>query len=91
MTDTKKDNNQIPALLGTSDADGVTPLPFKATASSHSLLADDGTTGSDLSDDVAKRDNNGNPVAMAVSEVDGITPVPIYAKSSNGKILIDHT
>jgi len=91
MTDTKKDNNQIPALLGTSNADGVTTLPFKANASTHALLADDATTGSDLSGDIAARDNNGIPVAMAVSETDEITPVALYANSSTGALLMDHT
>lgn len=91
MTDTKKDNNQVPAILGVSNADGTTPLPFKADPSSHAIVMDDGTTGSDLSGDVAVRDNNGNPALMALSETDGITPVPLYANSSTGGILIDHT
>lgn len=91
MTDTKKDNNQIPAILGVSNADGVTLLPFKADPTTHALIVDDDTSGSDLSGDVAARDNNGIPAEMAVSEADETTPVPLYANSSTGGILVDHT
>lgn len=91
MTDTKKDNNQIPAILGVSNADGTTLLPFKADPTTHALISDDGTGGLDLSGDVAARDNNGIPAELAVSESDEITPVPLYANSSTGGILVDHT
>lgn len=89
MTDTKKDNNQIPAILGVSNADGVTLLPFKADPVTHALILDDGVGGSDLSGDVAARDNNGIPAELAVSETDEITPVPLYANSSTGGILVN--
>jgi len=88
MTDTKKDNNQIPALLGTSNTDGSTPIPFKVVPTTHLLKVKNGDTGSDLSGDNAARDNNGEPVAMGVSSVDGITPVQIYADSTTGELLI---
>lgn len=90
MTEAKKDNNQIPVSLATSNADGETPVLFEANPTNHGLTVEDNTTGSDLSDDIASRDNNGIPVAMAVSEADGVTPVAIYADSSSGALLVDH-
>ena len=89
MTEAKKDQNSIPVTLGTSDADGITPLPIQADPSTHELYTDDNTTGSDLSDDIARRDNNGQTVLMATSSTDGITPVPVYIDSVAGKFLIN--
>lgn len=82
-----KDQNQVDTLLGTSNADGKTPVIIKASPTAHSLATDDNTTGSDLSNDIASRDNNMVPVLIAVSSADGITPVAIYA-DANGQLLI---
>lgn len=89
MTNAKRDNNQIPVILGTSSSDGTTPIPIKADPSTHALLVNDRATGSDLSGDVALRDDNGVTTLLAVSETDGVTPVPIYADSSTGALLTD--
>ena len=91
MTEAIKDNNKIPAILGTSSADGSTPVILKAIPSSHKLKTEDAHTGSDLSGDIAPRDANGNPAIIALSSADGVTPVQVYANSSTGALLIDHT
>ena len=90
MTQAKKDNNQIPVLLGTDSTDGITPTPLKASPSTHALKTNDNTTGSNLSGNIAYRDNNGYTVMMGVSNADGVTPVPIYALLSTGALLINH-
>lgn len=89
MADAKRDDNQEPTILGTSNADGSTLVRIKVDATTHVLQVDDNTTGSDLSGDNALRDNNLVTVLMGVSSVDGVTPVQIYADPSNGKLLIN--
>ena len=86
----KKDQNQIPVILGILNTDGETPTPPTANPTTHVLGTSDGTTGSDLSGDIASRDENGITTMIVVSEVDGITPVELYVNSS-GKLLIDST
>ena len=88
MTDAKKDNNGIPTMIATSNADGSTPVLIKVNATNNALFADDGATGSDLSGNIASRDGNAIPVMMGVSSADGITPTAIYA-TSDGKLLIN--
>lgn len=78
-------------MLGTSNADGVTPLRVQADPADHALKVEDDTTGNDLSGDVAPRDSNGVVAIMAVSEVDGVTPVQVYIKSSTNELLIKST
>lgn len=89
MTDAKKDSNQVPVMLATSNADGTTPLPIRVNPTTHAIVNDDNTTGSDLSGDNAKRDNNGEPVMLGVSSADGLTPTPIYGNPSGGKLLVN--
>ena len=90
MTDAKRDQNQIPVELGTSNADGSSTLPVQVN-SSHAIEVEDGDSGSDLSGDNANRDNNRVTTIMGVSSDDGITPVPIYIDSLTGKLLIKST
>lgn len=90
MANAKYDNNQIPTMLGTSNADGETPILIKADLATNSVLISDNTSGSDLSDDIASRDDNGNPVMMVVS-TDGITPIAIYADPTTGALLTKST
>jgi len=90
MTQAIKDQNSIPTLLAILNTDGETPTPPTANPTTHALGVSDGTTGSDLSGDIASRDENGTTTMIVVSEVDGITPVELYVNSS-GKILIDST
>jgi len=84
----KKDGNRISTLLGTSNVDGETPIVIQADTTTHVLEVSDGSSGSDLSSDIASRDANRVPVLMGVSETDGETPVAIYA-DADGKLLID--
>lgn len=92
MTNALRDNNQVPAPLAISNADGVTPIPFCSDPTDHTLCVVDGTDGSDLSNrSDAIRDENAVPVALAVSSTDGVTPVQIYIDSSTKKLLIQTT
>jgi hypothetical protein len=91
MANAARDANYVPTLLGTSNADGITPMRVYVDPTAHSLDIDDDTTGSDLSGNVASRDANYVPVLMGVSSADGITPTPIYGDPATGKLLIDST
>lgn len=88
MAEAKFDNNRVATMLATLNTDGITPSLVKIDATTHAVKVHDGTTGSDLSGDIAKRDNNGQPVLLAVSDVDGVTPVPLYV-NSDGQLLVD--
>lgn len=87
MSNAKRDENNVPTLLGVLNSDGVTIVPIQIS-SSHKLQVDDSTTGSDLGPINAKRDENNVPTLLGVSSVDGVTPVPVYADSM-GHLLID--
>lgn len=88
MAQAPRDQNLVPTILGTSSADGTTPLVVKASPTTHAINVSDGTTGTDLSGDIAARDQNFVPVWLAVSEIDGTTPVPVYVDAS-GNLLVD--
>jgi len=90
MAQAPRDNNRIPTVLGTSSADGTTPITLWADPSTHAILSSDAETGSDLSGDIGARDNNGEPVIMAVSSADGVTPTPVYIDADH-KLLIKST
>lgn len=90
MTNARKDDNGYSVMLATSNVDGSTPTLVKVNESTKGLFVDDGTTGSDLSGNIASRDENYHPVLMGVSSSDGVTPTAIYA-TSNGKLLIKST
>jgi hypothetical protein len=91
VAEAKRDQNYVTVRLATSNADGVTPLNITADPVSHRLQTDDGTTGSDLSGDIASRDQNHVPVMMAVSSADGTTPTAIYIDATTKELLIDST
>jgi hypothetical protein len=84
-----RDNNSIPVFIGLSDSDGSTILNLQVDPTSHGIIIDDNTTGSDLTGDNAPRDNNSVPTVLATSSSDGITPVPVYIKSATGGLLIN--
>lgn len=88
MANAVRDENRIPALLGTLDSDGDTVVPILADPSNHTLAVSDGTTGSDNGPVNAPRDGNRIPALIATSSVDGITPVVVYA-DQDGNLLID--
>lgn len=88
---TNRDNNQVTIITAASNADGTTSVAIKADPTSHRLVMENGTSGSDLSGDDASRDVNSVPFMLAISSSDGVTPVPIYANPSTGAILIKRT
>lgn len=89
MADALRDENFVTTLTGVSSDDGETVLNATIEPTTHNLEVEDGTTGTDLSDNVASRDQNFVPVAIAVSEDDGVTPVEIYINPLTGKLLVD--
>lgn len=91
MVQAKRDKNGYPTALCTSNADGETPVLLQINPTTHALRAEDDTTGSDLSDNIASRDKNNYPVMMGVSSADGVTPTAIYADPATGLILIQST
>lgn len=85
-----RDENNIPTLIGVSEMDGETILKVAANPTTHRLLVNINTTGSDMGrENPAYRDENNVPVLMGVSEVDGITPVMIYVDNA-GRLLVDY-
>lgn len=85
---TPRDENRVTVIFGALNTDGVTVTPVQADPSTHLIMTDDNSTGSDLSDPPVERDQNFVPGLMAVSEVDGVTPVPLYVTAA-GELLID--
>lgn len=88
MADAKRDENNVPTILGVLNSDGDTLVPIQVEPVTHSLEIDDDTTGSDNGPSISPRDQNFIPALLAVSSVDGVTPVVVYA-DSNGKLLVD--
>lgn len=90
MAQAPRDQNRVPALLGTLNTDGVTPTVVLADPSNHAIKVNDDTTGSDMGGHNAVRDQNRVPVLLAVSSADGRTIIPIYANSS-GQLMVQST
>ena len=90
MISTSRDSNRIPTIMGTLNADGLTPVSVKVNSSTHSLDVSDGTTGTNHPFVDAQRDANRVSVIWGVSSADGVTPIPIYINSS-GRLLIQST
>jgi hypothetical protein len=87
MANAQRDENRIPVILGTSNADGSTSVPIYANATDHTLSVHDGTTGSDSGN--GNYDGNRVPVLFATSSADGVTPVAVYVDPATNKILVD--
>lgn len=81
-----RDNNHVPALMGISCDDGVTPVPISIDAGGNMRIDEVSTIS--VAAQNAQRDENHVPTWMGVSSVDGVTPVPIYV-TAEGKVLID--
>jgi hypothetical protein len=96
-----KDGNGVNTIIAASNADGKTPVRIYANPSTHSLMIDDNTTGSNAGNNNgnAARDTNFVPVWIAVSSVtatvdgvnyvEGVTPVEVYGDPATGSILIN--
>jgi hypothetical protein len=89
--DAERDNNQVTTLIGTSNADGKIVLKLQADPTTHYLLIEDGSSGSDLGNDEARHDNNKITSLLAVSSADGVTPVPLYVNSITNRLLVKST
>ena len=89
MTNAYLDENSVPTLIGTLNSDGTSITRVLADPSRHSIMANDGTTGSDNGNNGnnANKDQNGRSVLIATSSVDGKTPVEVYVDST-GALLI---
>lgn len=90
MSNAKRDQNNVPTLLGVSNSDGKTPVRIKVNQSYHALIAANGTAGTNIGPVNAERDENSVPTLLAVSSADGVTPVPVYADDS-GRLLVDNS
>lgn len=91
MAQAPRDQNKVPTLLATSNADGSTVKPVVGEPDNHTLGVNLGDSGSDLSDAPVDRDQNRVTAIMAVSADDGVTPVPVYLNDSTGELLIQST
>lgn len=91
MANARHDDNHAPTLLVTSENDGTTLVPVQIIPSSHSILVEDGTTGTDFGPVVPSRDDNHVVVAFGLSIADGVTLIPIYGDPATGAILIQST
>lgn len=88
--DAKRDQNNVPGMLGVLNTDGETVMSVQANPTTHSLSVDNAATGSDNGPAQALRDGNFVPTLLAVSSADGETLVPLYV-DADGKLLIDET
>lgn len=89
MAEAIKDQNYVPTLLGTSNADGVTTVQIYANSSGHhAMVTDDGLGGSDVGGTNDTRDANRVIAFMAVSATDGVTPIPVYADPATNALLV---
>lgn len=86
--DASLDENSVPTLIAALDSDGETITRVQASPTTHGLIINDDTTGSDNGPENALHDGNGRPTLIAVSSADGITPVVVYV-DSNGALLVD--
>lgn len=84
------DANGRESITGRLNTDGLTITRVRANASTHQMLVDEGSTGSDNGGTFAATDANDRPTVFAVSESDGKTLVGLYVNSS-GELLIDST
>jgi len=85
-----RDNNRIPALLGTLNTDGVSVVNIAVNPANHRMKISNGTTGSAFPYVNAERDQNRVTAIWGVSSADGTTPIPIYCDST-GALLTKNT
>lgn len=90
MTNAKRDENNVPTMLGVLNTDGTIVTPVKINPANFALKVDNDVTGSDNGPTYALRDENSVPTMLAVSSADGATLVPLYV-DADGKLLIDET
>ncbi len=81
-----RDENRITGMLGTSVADGETPIVIAVNPLNNRLKAVEGA-GANLPYKNAERDKNRIVTMWGVSSADGVTPIPIYADESNNLLI----
>ena len=84
-----RDENSVPTKIAVSNSDGVTIVRTQANSSTHRLLVNNGTTGSNFGIRNAHRDENDVPVLLAVSSGDGRTPIELYIDPLTHRLLIN--
>ncbi len=91
MADALRDQNHVTTLITASSVDGLAVVRNKVNATTHALVVDDASTGSDNgnNDGNATRDENHVPVLLAASSVDGVAIVEVYGDAITGALLID--
>lgn len=88
MAQAPRDDNSVPAWLGISSVDGVTPVPIQINAVTGGMKIDTMTTISFSPIDVAGRDENTAESVLAQNETaDNI--LPVYVNPATGAVLID--
>ncbi len=89
----KKDENGRPTVIAVSSANGTTIVQAQAHPTAHSLLMEDGTSGSDHGNNGgnAMIDENSVSVWTAISSTDGSSIVEVYLNPATKKILIKST
>lgn len=75
-------------MTGRLNTNGLTVTRVQVNASTHGLMINDSSTGTDQGGTNAATDENDRPTMFAVSESDGISPISLYV-DSNGKLLVD--
>ena len=93
MSNAKRDENNVPTLIGVLNSDGETivPVQVRNNGVEEVLKVNNDVGGSDNGpSDRALRDENFVTTLIGVSSADGVTPVAVYA-DSDGKLLISTT
>jgi len=89
MVSIPKDNNRISVIAGTLNSDGETPQPIYVVPTTHTVRADNNTTGAGDTTTNIQRDDNRATTIWGVSSADGVTPVAIWADSSGILLICD--
>jgi len=91
MTNSKKDENGRQSIIGVSQTVPTTIVKAVADPTTHLLLVEDGSTGSNNGNNngVALLDENSAPVLMACSSAGDGTLVEVYMNPVTGAILVD--
>ena len=87
MPNARRDDNYVPAMMGVSSVDGVTPIPLTIDAITGRLrVTPVGTTGGNLDPAVlqpVRRDDNRVKDMLGESSTDR-TPIPLTVGFNNG-------
>src|SRR3990167_3067824 len=82
MAQSPRDNNYVPAILGTSNADGITPLPPYVDSSTNRLLVNATISGS--SGDGAILDGVSSSIKATVLDYTSSNPLAVRLTDTSG-------